>query len=119
VGLFNANGVIGKADAILNFIDNEQLDIFFITETWVGDSQTSPIHGCFLQIGKSKTGVITGGRRNNGGIIGIAKQQTSMDIQVIYKCSEARFCNCKSENYIYYDRLLSPLPRQHHIYSEP
>lgn len=45
IGVFNCNGLIGKDQSIIQFMDQENLDILFMVETWLRPIQDPPIRG--------------------------------------------------------------------------
>ena len=69
VGLFNANGLSGKADLILNFQKIEEIDIFIILETWLKSQDSSAILKPFVDLRQKDDLIITGGRRAVGGLL--------------------------------------------------
>lgn len=87
VGWFNANGIKAKDIFINNFINEQDIDIFFILETWLGPNNSSIFNdSCtFINITNNSkaTRIINGGRRFPGGILGIAKPSISKNIQII------------------------------------
>jgi hypothetical protein len=88
IGCFNANGLVGKAEPILEFIHSNKLNLFFITETLLDDNESTPIRGCFMNLAKPRNnGVITGGRRNTGGIIGMCSEEIKIYMSQCKLCS--------------------------------
>lgn len=68
--LFNANGILGKADEIMHFVRQEHIDICLIVETWLSRNEQPPIGGSFLNICHANDEVIVGGgRRRRDGIL--------------------------------------------------
>ena len=68
---FNANGLTGKAEDILDFAENEQCDIGIIVETWLRDTDSSIIRRPIFNVTKPSNEILLrGGRRGKGGILG-------------------------------------------------
>ena len=63
VGLFDANGLVGKADEILDFANTQRIDGFFIVETWLNENSSTAILRPFLHLTQVTNQIIFGGRR--------------------------------------------------------
>jgi hypothetical protein len=68
VSLFNANGLSGRLDRVLNFQEENKIDLMLITETHFtpNSSTKNPI----FSHTKTSDGTINGGRKAKGGIAG-------------------------------------------------
>jgi hypothetical protein len=82
IAFFNANGLAGKAEAILEFAKEQDIDIFFVAETWMIPDTSSPIRQPFLNITKPIKGILTG-RTGTGGILGFCKPEFRPVIRTI------------------------------------
>jgi hypothetical protein len=70
-GFFNANGLQGKADEIIDFVHTHNIDIFFVVETWLNPNDSTYIIRPFLNVTQDTNQVIAaGGRRARDGILG-------------------------------------------------
>ena len=71
VQLFNANGLLGKADEVKRLASDQHIDIAITTETWLYANETPPLKPAIVNLTNSKTGLIpaTGGRRRQGGLL--------------------------------------------------
>lgn len=100
IGLFNANGIVNKVHQINDFVNNEKIDLMFITETHqLVQSKTARwIWEPFLNLQKPDHREITGGRRGNGGIAGFANREVSSKITPLQIDLEANFAIVKFEN---------------------
>lgn len=82
IALFNANGLSGKDEVILDFFNTKKIDIFCIVETW-NKKENSIINNNFTNVTKNNCNISTGGRRNTGGILCFAKPGLQKLISVL------------------------------------
>ncbi len=68
--LFNANGLVGKADEILDFAQLQNIDTFFVVETWLQQNSSTAILRPFLNVTQVSNQIIAGGKRGRDGILG-------------------------------------------------
>ena len=69
VQVFNANGLAGKAEEIQRFAGEQGSDIVVTLETWLSQRDAVPIPSAIANITSTRDGVISGGKRNHGGIL--------------------------------------------------
>jgi hypothetical protein len=79
--IFNANGLAGKADAILKFSEELDIDIFFVLETWLIPDKSPLIQRPFINITKPHR--VVGQGRPSGGILGFCKHEYQAHIRPI------------------------------------
>lgn len=84
VATFNANGLPGKADMILSFLREHDLDIMFVTETWLRPNDSTTILRPCLNLTRDNDGIIAGGRRYGGGILAFTNTRWQGQVQVKY-----------------------------------
>ena len=58
---FNANGLHGKADKVLDFVAKEGIDITFLVETWLSKDASSPISHPILNVTRRSDEILMGG----------------------------------------------------------
>jgi hypothetical protein len=83
VGLFNANGLEGKADLILNFSDEQDIDIMFLTETWLKPNM-APIRNTILNLSKYNYELIAAGRRGQGGVLAYCRPEWQSSFNTVF-----------------------------------
>jgi hypothetical protein len=83
VALFNANGLAGKADGILNYANQNRIDLFIIVETWLCSVDSSPISHPVINLVNPVFGPITGGRRGKGGILVFCQPKWQNEVQTL------------------------------------
>ena len=69
VQLFNANGLVGKAEAVRRLALDQNVDVAITVETWLRKNTAIPLRPHVANITHDKPGTITGGRRADGGIL--------------------------------------------------
>ena len=75
----------GKDQDILAFSDRHNVHVFCILETWNTKGKSAIINNNFINMTKTNTGVITGGKRSTGGILCFAHSSLKRAIRVIYQ----------------------------------
>ena len=86
VGTFNANGLAGKADPILNFSQHNELDITVITETWLAPNGNIPIlKNIIVNLTNANNEIIQGGRRYTGGVLIFASPAFRNSVRVVFE----------------------------------
>jgi Reverse transcriptase (RNA-dependent DNA polymerase) len=91
VSLFNANGLVGKANQIYSFFLNQDIDLMFIVETWLRPSNGPIFLDTFINITKFNFGIIKGGKRATGGILGFCKPSLKSFIRIIHEDPDSNF----------------------------
>ena len=87
----NVNGLMGKVDTINLYFQNRTLDVLFLCETWFSkDNKALPLNTLYSHV-YTNEGVITGGRRSNGGLLCIVRPQIKNQVQIYYKCPKATY----------------------------
>jgi hypothetical protein len=85
IGFFNANGLSGKLELVLDFMENQELDLIFICETYFLPNQHHRGLGrMFLNLTKPDGRLQSGGRRAIGGIAGYCKPALTNQIRAIH-----------------------------------
>jgi len=91
VAIFNANGLPGKADLIINFLCRHQVDLMFVSETWLAKERASAIQRTFLNMCKENRNIIVGGRRATGGILAFTNEKWQGMVRVVYEDPDGNF----------------------------
>jgi len=91
VAIFNANGLPGKADLIINFLYRHQVDLMFVSETWLAKERSSTIQRTFLNVCKENRNIIVGGRRATGGILAFTNEKWQGMVRVVYEDPDGNF----------------------------
>lgn len=85
IGFFNANGLSGKLELVLEFMETQELDLIFICETYfLPNQQHRGMGRMFLNLTKPDGRINTGGRRAIGGIAGYCKPELTNQIRSIH-----------------------------------
>lgn len=80
---FNTNGLMGKADEILYFVKEHDVDFCFIVETWLTPNSSTIIKNPFINITNYTETLIQGGRRAQGGILGFCKPTLQQHVLIL------------------------------------
>ena len=92
LALFNANGISGKLDLIDTFITNEEIDIMFIVETHLRESQAHGRMGNPLfNLAKPDDRDIVGRTRAIGGISAYSREGKYVQFRMIQSDPEANY----------------------------
>ena len=91
VGFFNANGLQGKGECILQFQRNRNLDVMVIVETWLRQEQSSVILQPFMTMSQRADRLIMGGRRAVGGILVFGNEDFRKEINIMYEDNENNY----------------------------
>lgn len=103
---FNANGLLGKADEILYFVKEKDVDFCFIVETWLAPNSSTIIKNPFINIINYRNDFIEGGRRAQGGILGFCKSTLQQHILILETTTD--YCFIKIEGVIFGVGYFSP-----------
>ena len=113
IGLFNVNGASGKIDAIQGFQQQQNIDILFLLETWLPDDTTATSCGnlnLLFNVNRRNTEleIITGGRRNNGGIACLVSPIFRQQINVIERSQDGTFVIVEVQGITFIVTYLAP-----------
>lgn len=99
VAHFNACGLSGKIDILNLFQDRNDIDLFFVTETFYTHNTTHRGMGRpFLNLTKPDNRSITGGRRAVGGIAGFMKPGDPLTVQILHTDPNADYSILKVQS---------------------
>ena len=116
VALFNCNGLAGKADSILEFAQQQNIDLFFILETWLIDSSSSIFNNTFINITKPRIGNNAGGRIGRNGVLGFCTNPHILPhLRIIYEDPERYFFFLSYTEYIIGVGYFPPSLNNNHI----
>ena len=82
VCMFNANSLAGKAEPILQFAEEQAIDLFIVLETWLTPDRSPLINQNFINITKPIKH-IRSGRTGTGGILGFCNPAVRSLIRVV------------------------------------
>lgn len=85
IAVFNANGLNGKDQEILEFSYSQGIDIFCIVETWLTPLKTTVIRNPCLNLTQENNEIIAGGRRGKGGVLVFTSPAYSNSTRVVYQ----------------------------------
>jgi exonuclease III len=108
IASFNANGLVGKAEAILDCILHMHVNMFIILETHLHDG-SSIFRDTVVDLRKPKTFDHLGrARRQQGGILVYASEDTKPEVNVLYEDPDANFVVLEAHNTVIAAAYLAP-----------
>lgn len=116
VAFFNSNGLTGKVDSILDFAKLQNIDIFFIVETWLSDNTRNYFSNTFINVANPRQGIIAGGRRGANGVMGFCSNPDLLpQIQVVFQDPNLNFVFIRVGEYILGTGYFAPSLADIHI----
>lgn len=92
IGIFNCNGISGKADLIFKYCEENNVDYMMLLETWLRETSTNRGLGSpFVNLTKPDNRSIVGGRRAIGGIAGYKFNNFIEKPRIIHSDIEANY----------------------------
>ena len=80
----NINGLMGKEVPISMYIEEKNIDIMFLCETWLTSTSNPRLSNIFSVNSFERTGRIVGGRRGQRGLICLVKQSIKNQVREVY-----------------------------------